>query len=370
VSRLSLGNGSGRPRSQPRPAVAPQGRVVEPRGSVVNYPTNPRFRPRVVFRSVETSEEMEQRQGMLSNHALVITEEGPMGIQSREEVKDVIWHQFGIRKHECFVYRNYPEPYIVIFPDSHDRDIVFAMGRAVDGPIILAFHSWDLDRFGTRDIIPYHVRLSIEGLPHHVWSRDLANKVLCAEAIVHFVEEDSRDRVDFRAYRCWAYCKDPSRLPQEVFLSLSKHEKGPRGDDQVHFVRPTGVKEYHVFRSWCTSMQWNIYCFTTTLGMNSWQMEKYHGVSSLGNLADQMGSWTKRTCTRLLPGFAVTLIATDAALEMRRRGIGIRSDLGPEASLIGFQAGWMVEAETAKHQEAKAPGGIEGNHLEIDLEGF
>jgi hypothetical protein len=248
VSRLSLGNGSGRPRSQPRPAVAPQGRVVEPRGSVVNYPTNPRFRPRVVFRSVETSEEMEQRQGMLSNHALVITEEGPMGIQSREEVKDVIWHQFGIRKHECYVYRNYPEPYIVIFPDSHDRDIVFAMGRAVDGPIILAFHSWDLDRFGTRDIIPYHVRLSIEGLPHHVWSRDLANKVLCAEAIVHFVEEDSRDRVDFRAYRCWAYCKDPSRLPQEVFLSLSKHEKGPRGDAQVHFVRPTGVKEYHVFR--------------------------------------------------------------------------------------------------------------------------
>jgi hypothetical protein len=36
----------------------------------------------------------------------------------------------------------------------------------LDGPIELGFHAWDLDRFGDREIIPYQVRISLEGLPN------------------------------------------------------------------------------------------------------------------------------------------------------------------------------------------------------------
>jgi hypothetical protein len=70
-----------------------------------------------------------------------------------------------MRKHELYVYRSRPEPFIVIFSEVHARDLVFAAGRLIDGPIELSFHSWDIDRFGTRDIVPYHVRLCIEGIP-------------------------------------------------------------------------------------------------------------------------------------------------------------------------------------------------------------
>jgi hypothetical protein len=36
---------------------------------------------------------------MLSLHAIVITEEGPLGVQFQEEVNDLISHHFGIHKH-------------------------------------------------------------------------------------------------------------------------------------------------------------------------------------------------------------------------------------------------------------------------------
>jgi hypothetical protein len=79
---------------------------VEPRGSAVKYSGNPRFRPNFAFKTAETTEDMNQRSRMLVEHAVVITEEGPRGAQSREEVKDIIFHTFGIRKHGFFVYRS------------------------------------------------------------------------------------------------------------------------------------------------------------------------------------------------------------------------------------------------------------------------
>jgi hypothetical protein len=41
------------------------------------------------------------------------------------------------------------------------------VGRVIDGLIELNFHAWDLDRFSDREIIPYQVRLCIEGIPQH-----------------------------------------------------------------------------------------------------------------------------------------------------------------------------------------------------------
>jgi hypothetical protein len=49
-------------------------------------------------------------------------------------------------------------------------------------------------------------------------------------------------------FECWAYSKDPSRIPQVVYLSLAKHEPDSIRSAQVHFVRPRSVKWSHVFR--------------------------------------------------------------------------------------------------------------------------
>jgi hypothetical protein len=44
------------------------------------------------------------------------------------------------------------------------------VGKVIDGPIELCFSEWELDEFDDRAIIPYHVRLCIEGIPQHAWS--------------------------------------------------------------------------------------------------------------------------------------------------------------------------------------------------------
>jgi hypothetical protein len=118
----------------------------------------------------------------------------------------------------------------------------------VEGPIELGFHEWDIDRFGNREHIPYHVKLSLEGIPQHAWFREVADQVLCDEAIVHHVLEDTLRRTDQRAFECWAYCKDPSRIPQVVYLSLAQFDPDSARGVQVHFVRPRNVQWSHVFR--------------------------------------------------------------------------------------------------------------------------
>ncbi|GJN32815.1 hypothetical protein PR202_gb21346 [Eleusine coracana subsp. coracana] len=144
------------------------------------------------------------------------------------------------------VYRSHPHHFIIYFSDSSDRDRVYIADRVVDGPVELRFLAWDLDRFGDRVNIPYHIKLSIEGLPQHAWSVEIADKVLCDEALIHHVEEDTRLRVNQRVFECWALSQDPSRLSQVVYLTLAKHD--PRRNAHIQFSRPRGMNPGHVFK--------------------------------------------------------------------------------------------------------------------------
>jgi hypothetical protein len=118
---LSLGSGSVGAHS--RRESCHGGFVTEERGNALNYPKNPCFRPRLAFKMKGTSQEMEQKRQFLTAHAMVITEEGPMGVRSRDEVNDIIWHHFGIPKHEFYIYHGYPESFVAYFHEVEARDV-------------------------------------------------------------------------------------------------------------------------------------------------------------------------------------------------------------------------------------------------------
>jgi hypothetical protein len=214
--------------------------------SAINFPGNPWFWPRVAFKMAPTSLDMDDRKRMLTNDALLVKEEGSLSVRSCDELRDIIFHHFGIRKHEVYVYHSHPHPFIIIFSDRHARDVVFAAGRAIDGAVELRFSAWDIDKFGDRTNIPYHVKLSIEGIPQHAWSHEIAAKVLGDEAFIHHVKEATRKRIDRRTYQCWAFSLDPSHIPQIVFLTMIDSEVEIVTD--VHFIRPREVKKGHVFK--------------------------------------------------------------------------------------------------------------------------
>jgi hypothetical protein len=94
------------------------------------------------------------------------------------------------------VYRSCPHRFILIFSEKKARDVVFAADRLIDGPVELSFSSWELDEFGERAIIPYHVKLSIEGLPQHAWNQETTENVQGDEAVIHHVEEVTRKKID------------------------------------------------------------------------------------------------------------------------------------------------------------------------------
>jgi hypothetical protein len=192
-----------------------------------------------------TSRDMVDRKLMLTNHALVVIEVGVLCLSSAEELKEVIFHNFDVRKHEVHVYHSFPEPFILIFSDWHGRDVVFIASRVIEEALELHFKTWDLDDFGDTIIIPFHVKLSIEGIQQHAWSTEIANKVLCDEAIVHHVEEATGRRADHMAFHCWAFSKDLSRIPQVVFLTLTEFEE-EQHSNHLHFVRPRGIQHVHV----------------------------------------------------------------------------------------------------------------------------
>lgn len=198
--RLSLGSASRPQRESMRESLRATQRDQEQEGrqwgSAVNFPVNPRFRPRLAWKIAETTKEMEDRKDLLVNNALLILDEGLVGAQSPREVAEIITHRFGIRRYLFQVYRSYPQPFIAFFSDTFDRDRVYIAERLVDGLIELSFHAWDMEKFGDRVHIPFHVKLSIEGLPQHAWFTEVASKVLCDEAFIHYVEEDTRLRVN------------------------------------------------------------------------------------------------------------------------------------------------------------------------------
>jgi hypothetical protein len=69
---------------------------------------------RVAFKMAASSPAMSEREELLSRFALLV-KEGALGLRSCEELKEVILHHFGVRKHEMYVYRSNPHPFIVIF---------------------------------------------------------------------------------------------------------------------------------------------------------------------------------------------------------------------------------------------------------------
>jgi hypothetical protein len=88
----------------------------------------------------------------------------------------------------------------------------------------------------------------LEGIPQLAWSQRAADKILGDAAIIHHVEECTRRRADQRAYHCWAFSKDPSDIPQTVFLTLTNFEVDPYSAAQIHLVRSRGTENANVFK--------------------------------------------------------------------------------------------------------------------------
>jgi hypothetical protein len=173
-----------------------------PRGKHCQLPGQLAVQASSWLKMAPTSREMEDREELLINHALTMKEDGPVGVRSCEELKSYISHHFGLRRQEFYAYHSRLDPFVLIFSERWARDIIFVAGKLIDSGVELHFNTWELDDFGDRVMIPYHIKLNLEGIPSHAWFQDTTYKILGDEAIIHHVEENTMRRADFRAYQC------------------------------------------------------------------------------------------------------------------------------------------------------------------------
>ncbi|GJM98663.1 hypothetical protein PR202_ga15692 [Eleusine coracana subsp. coracana] len=156
-------------------------------------PGYPRDRPRMSFKMAQTTKTMADRLDLLLYKAVVVTEE------------------------------------------------------AIPSPL-LSFSLKEKPVIRNRTTLPFHVKLSLEGVPQHAWFQEIAEKVLSDECIIHHVDEESEHREDQRAYVCWAFAQEPSRIPQLVYLTLDDPGTDTQRRPQVHLTRPRGIKRATTFR--------------------------------------------------------------------------------------------------------------------------
>jgi hypothetical protein len=88
-------------------------------------------------------------------------------VASCEDVAEIIGYNFDLLRYKYHVFRSHLKLFIVLFSDRAARDAVFARGKVFYGPVELQFHAWDMDRCAKRTLLPFHVKISIEGLPQH-----------------------------------------------------------------------------------------------------------------------------------------------------------------------------------------------------------
>ncbi|KAL6641833.1 hypothetical protein ACP70R_020014 [Stipagrostis hirtigluma subsp. patula] len=239
-----LASASRRSSSARRLSSAARDVRVEP----LQYPVgDSNSRPRFSFKSVATTPEMVLRRDTLLHHGLLVTEEGRLRVESRDEVAEALSRFFGIRLFDFKVYRHRPEPFLLMFSDRRVKEMV-EEHRVLDwGDFTFRFHPWRVERYADRAPHPFYVKLYLEGVPLHAWNEDVVAKIICDECVLHYVEENTRNRTDTRFYELWAYARDPFAIPQRVYLTVADPDVRRPNAYQVTLDRPTEIKRGFVY---------------------------------------------------------------------------------------------------------------------------
>jgi hypothetical protein len=69
---------------------------------------------------------------------------------------------------------------------------------------------------GESVVMPFHVKLSLEGLPHHAWFQEIADKVVGDEALIHHVEQATRRKEDLKIRGQWSESMEAALCSSEL----------------------------------------------------------------------------------------------------------------------------------------------------------
>lgn len=123
------------------------------------------------------------------------------------------------------VHHYWPADFLLVFDSRAARDAVANAGEVHGRGFSLRFSPWNRQLQATRRPFHYRVRIDMEGVPPHVWSRSTAQIVLGSSAWVERLGTQTASRADMGSFEAYAWTDNPSLLPKEKFILVEEPDE-------------------------------------------------------------------------------------------------------------------------------------------------
>jgi hypothetical protein len=118
-----------------------------------------------------------------------------------------------------------PKQFLIIFNDPTNRLRLLDRGAINDGGRTFNFAPWSERHNATNITWEFRVKVCIEGIPVHCWAEEVAAMALGKSCVIHYLEEKTRCLQRSRTFDLWAWCCDPTNIPKEVWLTVTKPDR-------------------------------------------------------------------------------------------------------------------------------------------------
>jgi hypothetical protein len=128
---------------------------------------------------------------------------------------------------------NQPEPYLICFEKASDAKKARDKGRFTGGGIDICLRPWRSLTYAMGFRMFYRVRLCLDGIPDHVWTPAIIERVIDHRCVLQFIVTDLVQPADTRHIELWVWTPNPRDIPKKVWLAFTH---GPAGGSSVVYV--------------------------------------------------------------------------------------------------------------------------------------
>jgi hypothetical protein len=162
---------------------------------------------------------MEQQVFNLRSRGVLVTATEVRHCANPHLVGQALEKELRLPPHQLRVTRHHHEAFFVLFDIPSHRDRAISLGRLnVDGSTFL-LQAWRESDHAVHQVYNLHVRVCIERMPMHMWSREGAQEVLGDHVLVDRLHSRTYAQDTTELFSCWVWCRQrrPHSQQSRVF---------------------------------------------------------------------------------------------------------------------------------------------------------
>ncbi|KAE8789139.1 hypothetical protein D1007_36700 [Hordeum vulgare] len=186
---------------------------------------DPEARPRDRYTTFVATSAMEQQANLLANNAAVLWLGGSRRATSIDDIIEEVHAHTRVEKELFELSPDFPEDYIVRFVYPHHRDLLTTPGRFGRGRLDIHASKWRANAHVDVTKLCYHVHLSLDYVPLHVWDAELISDIIGDDCVLHYFDSATMLKKDASAVKLWAWYSDPTLIPRVNWVSTINRQQ-------------------------------------------------------------------------------------------------------------------------------------------------